>query len=140
NSDGQRALGFSLAHQGKIVDALDRLTRGVGELAPQVLASMLVQRGNLADALAIQGYASRWYGNPELWLAYARTASDAGDQARAARAHARAVELDPSIESPANAGRAAPPEAEPAPRDPIYAQLEAGDHAAAMKRLGDPSW
>ena len=132
NADGQRALGFALAHQGKLVDALERLTRGVGELAPQILASMLVQRGKLDDALAVQSYASRWYTNAELWLTHARTASDAGDQARAARAHARAVELDPSIE---------PREAAlPEPRDPIYAQLEAGDHASAAARLGDPSW
>jgi len=132
NADGQRALGFALAHQGKLAEALEHLTRGVGELAPQILASMLVQRGKLVDALAVQSYASRWYTNAELWLTHARTASDAGDQERAARAHARAVELDPSLEA-----REAPP---PLARDPIYAQLEAGDHAAAAARLGDPSW
>jgi hypothetical protein len=132
NADAQRALGFALAQQGKLVDALDRLTRGTRELAPQVLSSMLVQRGNLADALAIAGYASRWYTRADEWLTYARIAADAGDAARAARAYARGVELDPSLQ---------PGEpAEPPQRDPIYALLEAGDHAAAAARLGDPSW
>ncbi len=136
NADAQRALGFALAQQGKLVDALDRLTRGARELAPQVLASMLVQRGKLADALAIQGYASRWYTQADEWATYARTAADAGDPVRAARAHARAVELDRVSDPSVEPGEPA----DPPSRDPIFAQLEAGDHVAAASRLGDPSW
>ncbi|HEX4452238.1 MAG TPA: tetratricopeptide repeat protein [Kofleriaceae bacterium] len=131
SSDAQRVLGFALAQQGKLVDAFERLTRGTGELASGLLASMLVQRGKLADALAIQGYASRWYTRADDWLVYARTADDAGDPPRAARARAKAHDLDPSVEIG---------EVEPAARDLIYAQLEAGDHEAAASRAHDPSW
>jgi tetratricopeptide (TPR) repeat protein len=132
SSDAQRVLGFALAQQGKLVDAFERLMRGTGELASGLLASMLVQRGNLADALAVQGYASRWYTRADDWLVYARTAADAGDLARAARARAKAHEIDPSVEVVG--------EVEPAGRDLIYAQLEAGDHEAAASRAHDPSW
>jgi hypothetical protein len=132
SSDAQRVLGFALAQQGKLVDAFDRLTRGTAELAAGLLASMLVQRGKLADALAIQGYASRWYTRADDWLVYARTAADAGDAPRAARARAKAHELDPAVEQG--------DPAEPLARDLIYAQLEAGDHAAAAARANDPSW
>lgn len=141
HQEAHRNLGLALAMQGKVTDALAHLVRGTDEQATQILASVLYQHGKLPEALAVLDYASRWYVRADQWLTYAGIADEAQDRARSALAYQRAQQLDSSVVVPAPPS--APADTEPPSphaRDPIFAMLEAGDHAAAVARLADPSW
>lgn len=96
NVEVNRNLGLALAQQGKLIDALHYLSRGVRGQATQILAGVLFQHGKLAEALAVLDHASRWYTAAEQWLGFGGIADAAADRVRTERAYRRAYELDPS--------------------------------------------
>ncbi len=95
NGEAHRNLGLGLAQQGKIPEALHHLMRGAPAQAAQILAGLLYQSGQLAEAMAVLDYASRWYARADEWLSYGGIAYAAMDNPRTVRAYALAYQLDP---------------------------------------------
>ncbi len=95
NAEAHRNLGLALAQQGKVVDAMHHLVRGTREQATQILSGVLYQSGQLAVAMAVLDYASRWYVRADQWLTYGGIAYAAMDNPRTVKAYALAYQLDP---------------------------------------------
>jgi hypothetical protein len=96
NEEAHRNLGLALATQGKVIDAMPHLVRGTREHATQFLSGVLYQSGQMAQALAVLDYASRWYVRAEQWLAYGAIAFAAMDSGRTRDAYGVAYRLDPA--------------------------------------------
>jgi hypothetical protein len=159
----QRLLGVALARQGKLEAALAHLALGAGERAAPVLACALYDAGQPDEAFGVLEHATRWCARAEPWLQLGDLAHAAGDAAGAARAYGAAHQLDPAafdarqLETFADVAGGAPSELVSIPPHrsamlrgpaqpglaiaraalPIYARLEAGEHAAAAAQLGD---
>ncbi|HEY0476436.1 MAG TPA: hypothetical protein VGD37_02880 [Kofleriaceae bacterium] len=100
NARRAHSLAIVLGRLGRAHEAIRVLAPHERSDAPRLVGRVLVDAGRDAEAVPILAYAARWFRTAEDWAMFAAAAHRAGDDAIAAAAGRRAVELgtrDPAV-------------------------------------------